>query len=196
MAQGFAPPTFAHNGGMDDWVWFAARFVHEPWTLWTAAVVHFSAAHALANGLALLALLLLARVWWLDGHLGWRSALAVFLAWPLGVLLLLLWPQVSSYRGLSGPLHALAAVLVVHTLVRGWLGERRLVWGALALGLGLALKLALERAWALPLVADAQAGFVVARAAHLSGALAGLVCALLTLVGWRGKQVKRVLPPQ
>lgn len=159
---GLEPPQF--------WIWRAADWRQQPWTLWTASLVHFLFAHGLANALALAALAVLGAGLAAEPS----DALALLLAWPLGTLALLAWPQVGGYWGLSGPVHAAAAVLAVRALrapPTRWLG------GLLAGGL--ALKLLLERGWALPVGFDSGWGFNVVYAAHLSGALAGAALALL-----------------
>lgn len=162
---------------MSIWIWHAETGVFSPWTWWTAAFVHLSASHALVNLVALLCLLALGRLW----GLGRATVWAVLLAWPLTVASLALWPAVTHYAGLSGPLHALAAVLVVHRVAALWPHPLHQARGltALALGLGLAVKLALEAAWRQPVAWDAAWGFHVVYAAHLNGALCGVLCALL-----------------
>lgn len=153
--------------------WQPARAAAEPWRAFTAAWVHWSALHALANlaGVAVVAAF---------GHaagLGQRAAWAWLLAWPLTQLGLLAQPGLAHYGGLSGVLHAGVAVGA------GWLllharGRTRALGAAVAVGL--AAKLVLEApfgpalrhvpGWDIPLVPFA----------HLSGALAG--CLALALV--------------
>ena len=109
-----------------------------------------------------------------------RSATwAVLLAWPLGTLGLIFWPQVSGYSGLSGLLCAMLSVLWFHTASNP--GARMATW-VLALALG--FKLLSEHAWSRPIGYDPQWGFNVVYAAHLAGAASGVVCALaLRLAG-------------
>ncbi len=148
--------------------WSALHWVSTPWTLWTASLVHLSPVHALANLLALGAVGLMG--WGL--HAGRAATLAVLLAWPLGTLALLAWPEVGRYSGLSGLLHALVGVLWAHSLLfatRPW---------SFVIFSGLALKLLTEQGWMQPLVFDPSWGFNVVSAAHLSGALAGMVAGL------------------
>jgi rhomboid family GlyGly-CTERM serine protease len=139
-------------------------------TWWTAALVHRSAAHGVANVLALGALAVLGQAL----RVPLAGTLALVLAWPMSTLGLWLFPQIGRYAGLSGVLHAAVAVLIVHcTLQRGlqpWAG---------LLGAGLGLKLLVEAAWRQPLVFEPAWGFTVATAAHLTGALAGASAALL-----------------
>jgi membrane associated rhomboid family serine protease len=164
------------------WIWRADQWPAAPWTLWTAPLVHFVLPHALGNALALAALAVLGRALAAPP----RDALALLLAWPLGTLGLQHWPQVAGYWGLSGTVHAAAGVLAVRALAAPatrWLG--------LLLSGGLAVKLALERGWAVPVAFDSSWGFNVVSAAHLSGALAG-ACLALLLDGaarlWRGRR--------
>lgn len=151
------------------WEWWRADWAHVA-SWWTAAFVHRSAAHGLANLLALGAVAVLGQALRVPRAL----TLALALAWPLSTLGLLAFPQIGRYAGLSGVLHAAVAVLVVHCALaralRGW---------AVLLGAGLGLKLMAEAAWRQPLVFEPEWGFAVATAAHLSGAVAGAACALL-----------------
>lgn len=155
-------------GNPVDWEWWR-DFAAEPATWWTAAFVHRSLAHGLANLLALGALAVLGVALQVPRAQAWAWAAA----WPLSTLALLLFPQIARYAGLSGVLHAGLAVLVVHCAFtrahRAWAG---------LLGAGLAAKLLAEAAWSRPLVFEPEWGFAVATGAHLTGALAGLVCAL------------------
>lgn len=156
-------------GGPLRWEWWRADWAAAA-TWWTAAFVHRSAAHGLANLLALGALAVLGQALRVPAG----QALALALAWPLTTLGLVLFPPITRYAGLSGVLHAAVAVLVVHCAAsqhqRGW---------AVLLGAGLGLKLAAEAAWRQPLVFEPEWGFAVATAAHLTGALAGTACALV-----------------
>ena len=163
--------------GMELWSWQADQWTRAPWTLWTSAFVHLSGRHAAVNLASLLALGILARQWRCPA----RSLLAALWAWPFGVAALTAWPEVSSYSGLSGPLHGLASVLAVQQLVTVWRAERRVSLAALALLSGVGLKLGIEQGWSHPIVWDPDWGFQVVRAAHLSGAACGLAAVLLVL---------------
>lgn len=159
---GYLPPQHG--------IWRADHWRGQPWTLWTASLVHFLPTHGLANALALGALAILGAALPAPP----RDALALLLAWPLGTLALLAWPTVGGYYGLSGLVHSAAAVLAVRALrapSTRWLGH--------LLAAGLVLKLGLERGWALPVGFDADWGFNVVYAAHLTGALVGAAAALL-----------------
>lgn len=153
------------------WAWQPAMAWAEPWRWWTAALVHLSTKHLLANvaGLALVALL------------GWRAhasradALAWSAAWPLTHLLLLAQPGLARYAGLSGVLHA-GVVIVAVRLARGEPGPRRTIGAALLAGV--ALKLVLEEPWQGTLRRTAEWDIAVAPAAHVAGALAGALCAV------------------
>jgi rhomboid family GlyGly-CTERM serine protease len=152
--------------------WQPSRVLEEPWRAASAAFVHYSALHLLANvaGSAVV------------GALGWfarvptRIAVAWLLAWPLTQLGLLARPDLLHYGGLSGVLHAGVACvgwqLVVHA--RGW---RRAI-GALVL-LGVAAKVASEAPWGAPLRHPSGWDIATAPFAHASGLVAGLVAAAL-----------------
>ena len=151
-------------------VWHAASWPRAPWTLLTASLVHLSTLHLLGNLLALGALAALGWAWRADS----RAALAWLVAWPLGTLGLLLWPSVTAYAGLSGLLHAGAAVLWAHATGRPGFKPWSFVLFA-----GLGLKLMVEHAWSQPLAHQPFWGFDVVTAAHLTGTLAGAACGLL-----------------
>ena len=119
-----------------------------------------------------------------------RDALALLLAWPLGTLALLAWPAVGGYYGLSGPVHAAAAILALRALqapATRWLG--------LLLAGGLLIKLALERGWAVPVGFDSGWGFNVVFAAHLSSAAVGAALALALQVVGLLASPRRHAPP-
>ena len=117
--------------------WQGASAALQPWRMFTAAWVHWSASH-LAMNLAGAAAL---------GVLGWRLALpsaaahAWLLAWPLAHVVSLAASGPAHLGGLSGTLHAGAAVAAVWALRRGH-GRARAI-GAL-LAAGLLVKLAWE----------------------------------------------------
>ena len=142
----------------------------EPWRCISAAWVHLSRQHLIAN---LGGSLLVAALGVVAGC-GPRAALAWALAWPLTHLGLLLQPTLSAYGGLSGLMHAGVAVACVQ-VIRGERGERR--WIGAALLAGLLAKLWLEAAWAGPLRQLPGWDIAIAPAAHASGAVAGLLCA-------------------
>ena len=164
-------------GGMAAWLWGngqlawqAATWVQRPWVLWTAGLAHLSGAHLLGNLLGLAVLAVLGTCL----HAGTAAALALVLAWPLGTLALVWWPQVASYSGMSGLLNAMAAVLWAHAALRG--GAKPVSFTIFAV---LVLKLLSEHAWSQPVAFDPNWGFNVVYAAHLAGALAGAACGLL-----------------
>ena len=105
MASGFAIP--APGPAAHPLAWNAIGWVLRPWTLWTAAWVHTSSGNLGGNLLALAAL----AVFGAAVGAGRRAALALLVAWPLGTLALLIWPQVRDYSGLGGAIHAAAMVL-------------------------------------------------------------------------------------
>jgi len=176
------------SGNPPSWLWHAATWQQQPWTVFTASFVHLSAAHLLGNLLALAALALLGQAL----RAGVASALALLAAWPLATVALQLWPAISSYGGVSLVAHAGVAVLAVHCALRPREVRAARLW-ALLLVAGLAVKLIAERAWQQPLLFDGAWGFKVAVAAHLSGALAGLACALLA-AGAAAWVVRRPVP--
>jgi rhomboid family GlyGly-CTERM serine protease len=161
--------------------WQPELAAREPWRAFTAAAVHWSTQHLLANlaGAAVVAALgLVAR-------LPLAAAGAWLLAWPLTQLGLLLQPALAHYGGLSGVLHAGVAVGTLWLVVRGSLLERTVA--GLLLG-GLMLKVLLEEPWGNPLRVGGGWDIAIAPLAHASGAVAGLLCTALALAlaraGW------------
>ena len=162
-----------HWGDAPGLAWQSARWPQQPWTLWSSCLVHLSGAHLLANLLALTVLGVLGTYL----HAGRACAAAVLLAWPLGTLALVWWPQITGYSGMSGLLNAMAAVLWAHAVMRP---DTRPV--SFVICAALALKLLGERAWSQPIAFDPNWGFNVVYAAHLAGAVAGAICGLFFAV--------------
>ena len=153
--------------------WVPALVWSEPWRWWSAAWVHLSTRHLLANLAGAALLLLLGWVARLPRAAAWAWALA----WPLTHLGLLLAPDLLRYGGLSGVLHAGVAVAAV-ALVREAALRRDRVLGALLLA-GLCAKVLGERAWAHTLVTPPGWDIAVAPLAHASGTVCGALAALL-----------------
>lgn len=146
---------------------------------WTSAWLHGSDAHRATN---LGALLLLAIMGGLPA-LSRGAALAWFLAWPLTQMGLLLQPDpIASYAGLSGVLHAGLVVVSLHALAANHPRFPR--WMAALLLLGVVAKLIMENPFAHRLVQPAGSDITVVPWVHLSGTVAGLLCALFTCL-WR-----------
>lgn len=153
--------------------WQPALWASQPWRAITAAFVHWTPTHLGANlaGCAVLALL-----GWRAG-LARREVLAAAIALPLTQLGLLLRPELQHYAGLSGALHALAAIAALTLLARR---SRDHFIGA-ALAVGLVAKLWLEQPFG-PLLRDTPGfDFPVAPLAHLTGAFAGALAWGLTM---------------
>jgi membrane associated rhomboid family serine protease len=164
------------------WIWQASGWRHWPWTLWSAPLIGLTPFHTFGNMLALAAVGVL-------GHATGarpREALALFIAWPLITLGLLWWPAVGWYAGLSGLIHAAAVIAAWRALTQpGTRGIGKL------LAAGLLIKLLLERGWSVPVAFNSHWGFNVVYAAHLSGAVTGLIAAVVVdggasaLARWR-----------
>lgn len=155
--------------------WRADSWHSAPWTLWTGPLEHFLLPHAIANALALVAMAVLGS----QLSASPRDAWALLLAWPLSTLGLILWPnQIGGFYGLSGVVHAAAAILALRAIASSAtyrIGQM--------LSAGLLFKLALEQAWAVPVGFDANWGFNVVYAAHLTGAVSGAAAALVMHAG-------------
>lgn len=168
------------RGQHDVLEWQPALALAEPWRWWSAAWVHYSELHLLAN---LAGLLLVAALGWAGG-VNRLSAIAWGLAWPLTHLGLLLQPALSHYGGLSGVLHAGVAVVAVALWREGPQARRRV---GQALVAGLILKLLLETPWAGPLRRPPGWDIDIAPFAHLTGAIAGTLC-VWVLRPWSGRR--------
>ncbi|MEP7056833.1 MAG: rhombosortase [Caldimonas sp.] len=158
--------------------WQPALALREPWRAFSAVAVHYSALHLAANlaGTALVAALGVAA------RVPARMVGAWACAWPLTQLGLLARPDLLHYGGLSGVLHAGAAVVATHLLLRGP-PARRLIGAALAAGL--VVKVFGEAPWGSPLRISTDWDFATAPLAHASGLVAGVVCALVAAVSRR-----------
>jgi rhomboid family GlyGly-CTERM serine protease len=153
--------------------WSAAAPWSDPWRWWSAAWPHLNAQHLLANLVGCGVVMALGWV----ADLPRRAAWAWLLAWPLTHLALAGQPGLALYGGLSGVLHAGVAVAASAVLLRRQRGESAIAAAVLA---GLGVKLALEW-WAEPgspgaLTHPPGWDMAVVPRAHLTGALAGLVC--------------------
>lgn len=156
------------------WDWQPTLAGSEPWRWWSAAFVHWSMAHLAANlaGLVVVAALGAAAGAPLVITLAWLTS------WPLLHLALLVQPELTHYGGLSGLLHSGVAVVAVSAAATER-GPRRHI--GMAILAGLALKITLEAPWSAALPLNVGASVPVAPMVHLSGAVAGLLCALLAL---------------
>lgn len=146
----------------------------QPWRWWTAAWVHWSPLHLVANlaGCAVLAALGAGAA--PPRCVAWAWALA----WAPTHLALVSQPTLAHYGGLSGVLHAGVGALAVWLLWAGR-GRRRAIGAAIAVGL--LVKVALERPWAGPLSHPAGWDIAVAPLVHASGALCGALFSLVAL---------------
>jgi rhomboid family GlyGly-CTERM serine protease len=160
---------FSPRGALE---WQPGLALSQPWRLWSAAFVHWSPWHLAAN---LIGCVVVAAFGAAAG-VPLRASAAWLAAWPLGHVALALQPALASYGGLSGVLHAGVAI-AAWQVVRDLAGYRRLVGAAVLVGL--ALKLALEASWRAPVQVVPEWDFPVASLAHLTGSLAGLLCAVI-----------------
>lgn len=154
--------------------WQPERALAEPWRAITAAFVHWSEGHLVAN---LGAAALVAAYGW-AAALPRAAALAWLLAWPLTHLGLWLRPELAHYGGLSGVLHAGVAVATLWLVVAAR-GGRRVV--GVLMGAGLLAKLLSERPWAGVLQQAEGWDIALAPMGHATGAIAGLACAAVLL---------------
>jgi rhomboid family GlyGly-CTERM serine protease len=164
--------------------WQPARAWTEPWRLWSAALVHWSPEHLLANEVGCVVV----AAFGVAARLPDRCAIAWLAAWPLGHAALIFQPSLAIYGGLSGVLHAGVAIAAWHVASHER-GHRRLV--GIAVGAGLIIKIALERPWLMPTQITPEWNFPVAPLAHATGAAAGLASAVIGDVitaRWRGNR--------
>jgi len=161
---------FGHESSALDWQ--PGLALSEPWRAFSAAFVHYSTLHLLANLVGAI----------LVGALGWFArvpasvAIAWLLAWPLTQVGVLARPELLHYGGLSGVLHAGTACVALHLSVHAR-GPRRAI-GVLLLG-ALAIKVVSEVPWGPALRHPAGWDIATAPFAHASGLIAGVMTALL-----------------
>lgn len=158
---------FAPRDALD---WQPQRALTQPWRWWSAAFVHWSALHLVAN----LAGCVVVAAFGVAARVPRHAAWAWLAAWPITHVALAWQPLLLNYGGLSGVLHAGVAVAALHLAWRAQGRRRAIGWAVLA---GLAVKLALEQPWAGPTQQVAGWDFPVAPLAHLTGVGAGLLCA-------------------
>ena len=170
--------------------WQPSLALAQPWRVFSAAFIHYSALHLSAN--------LAGAV--LVGALGFFArvpspvALAWLVAWPLTQLGLLARPDLLHYGGLSGVLHAGAACVAVHLVVDAR-GPQRAI-GALLL-VALSIKVLSETPWGPALRHPSGWDIATAPFAHTTGLIAGVLATLLaeaTLRLHRAKGLQRSPP--
>jgi rhomboid family GlyGly-CTERM serine protease len=136
------------------------------WRWWSAAFVHLSLMHLLAN---LLATALVAAYGW-AARVPRDVAWAWVAAWPFTHVVLWAKPELSHYGGLSGVLHAGVAAATVWLVMRGQGAPRTVGWLML---IGQGVKLLVEEPWGAALHAPTELDVAVAPLAHASGSIAG-----------------------
>lgn len=149
----------------------AAVLRGELWRLLTGHWTHLSADHLALDVVAFAALG--AALAWRGRRIFWRTVLGSAAA--ISLSLLLLGPQWSSYRGLSGIDSALFTALATLLWLGGGRSERPL--GAVALAL-FAAKIACESITGVALFTPTVQGHDVVPLAHLAGAAVGLAVAV------------------
>ena len=154
-----------------DWQPGLAR--SEPWRAWTAAFVHLSDLHLMANlaGSAVVA------AWGAFARVPARCVVAWIVAWPLVQFGLSLQPELRHYGGLSGVLHAGVTIVAVHLVCSGSRIQRRVATAVLA---GTIVKLLSESPWSGPISHPTGWDIPVAPGAHVSGVLVGAIVTTLT----------------
>lgn len=165
--------VFANPGLREALIWRPELAAREPWRAIGAAWVHWSGLHLGAN----LAGTVLIGALGVASRLPLRASLAWCLAWPLTQFGLLAVPALERYGGMSGLLHAGVAVIAFELISRRRDARDRRLGLAIAGVLG--LKLLSETPWRGPLAYPDGWDIAVAPAAHVSGALAGLLMAAL-----------------
>lgn len=154
-----------------EWLdWQPTLVLKQPWRLWSAAWVHWSVLHLMANLAGCCAVAAFGIAARAPRHAAW----AWLAAWPLTHAALALQPLLLHYGGLSGVLHAGVAIAASHL---AWCdrGRRRAIGYAVLAGL--AAKLVHEQPWVGPTQEVAGWDIRIAPLAHLSGAVAGLLSA-------------------
>lgn len=154
-----------------------------PWNWWSAAWLHGSAQHLQRN---LMALSLIAALGY-TARVPERTAWAWFFAWPITQLGMLGQP-LHVYIGLSGVLHAGAALIALHQVTKSTTPSGQILGYAL-LG-ALIFKILMENPWQHTLIRPPGSDINVAPWAHVSGALSALLTHLFASVTNRPPSVK------
>lgn len=164
---------FEALGRTPAWEWQPDAAATQAWRWWSAAFVHYSQLHLVGN---LTGLALTAAFGWVSG-VAPRAALAWLMAWPL-THLAFLWavPELRHYGGLSGVVHAGVAIVLTHLFVSGTRGQRLVAAAVLA---GLVAKIVSETPWRGAVQHPEGWDIGIAPIAHVTGVLAGTVCALV-----------------
>jgi len=161
--------------------WRPGLAASEPWRAFSAAWLHWSPQHLIANlaGCAVVGLLGVAA------RLGPRDAVAWLLAWPLTQIGLLVEPSLERFGGASGVLHAGVAVAAIGMMrMRASHGRERVI--GMLIGLGLVVKVAAERPLAGPALRHWDGwNIAIAPLSHLTGLVAGVAVALLCALAAR-----------
>lgn len=155
--------------------WQPQLALSQPWRAWSAAYVHLSPLHLMANLLGCAAVAAFGVAARLPRHAAW----AWVAAWPLTHAALVVQPLLSHYSGLSGVLHAGVAVGALHLVWRESGTRLAIGWAVLA---GVVAKLLFETPWAGPTQAADGWDIPIAPLGHLTGAVSGLVCGTMAQV--------------
>jgi rhomboid family GlyGly-CTERM serine protease len=155
--------------------WQPAIALSEPWRTLTPIGVHYSRTHLIGN----LAGVALAGLFGVAAMAPRRLAWAWLAAWPLTHLGLLLRPELRHYGGLSGVVHAGVAAIAVWVLASARTRAQRTV--GVLLALGLVGKIVSEAPWGETLRHPAGWDIAVAPFVHLTGVLAGSLCAIVAV---------------
>ena len=164
--------------------WQPSLAVHEPWRAFSAAALHYSAMHLGAN---LLGAVLVGALG-VSAELPTRMSWAWFAAWPLTQFGLLSKPGLLHFGGLSGVLHAGAAVAATHLLLTAS-GRRRAIGAAILLCI--VIKVVTEAPWGEALRRRPEWDIAVAPLAHATGLVAGVLCALVAHLIAQGRKSPR-----
>lgn len=176
----------AARGDATAWLdWQPALATTQPWRAFSAVAVHYSAMHLAANLAGAAVVGLLGGI----ARLPRAAAFAWLAAWPATQLGLLLRPELLHFGGLSGVLHAGVAIVATWLVATGTTRAQRAV--GLAIGAGLLVKVLGETPWGPALRRVPGWDIAIAPFAHLSGAVAGVLCAAIAL---RVAQMLRMRP--
>jgi membrane associated rhomboid family serine protease len=170
-----ADPTTTWPAWAQSWVLHPdLGWYQDPWVWWSTAWLHGSAQHLSRN---LIATTLIGLLGCTPGMRAW-AALAWLLAWPLTHIGMRLQPiELHTYIGLSGVLHAGIVIWCIDQITQK--NTDGFKWVASIVLMAVVLKIFMENPWQHALIQPAGSDITVAPWAHFSGALSGLVLALL-----------------
>ena len=175
---------FLSPAAVDSMEWQRGLGLNQPWRLFTSHLAHFSTGHFLWDWVLFVLLGSVCELHWPK-----RTRVTLFaagLAIPIAVWVAA--PEITSYRGLSGLGSGLLALLALRLPQTPGFGAPLWKLISVAACLGLGLKIWVEFQTQSAIFVGPSLEFVPVPSAHLAGACAGAISALLPRPGRLAKR--------